>query len=63
MLDVVKNSLWVDVRAYTTAEVARNADARLVAPVVSELFVELIVKLRRDHTTLPDSSRTSWVIS
>ena len=38
--DVVKNSLWVDVRAYTTAEGARNADARLVAPVVSELPVE-----------------------
>ena len=39
-LDVVKNSLWVDVRAHTTAEGARNADARLVAPVVSELLVE-----------------------
>ena len=35
-LDVVKISLWVDVKAYTTAEGARNADARLVAPVVSE---------------------------
>ena len=29
-LDVVKNSLWVDAKAYTTAEEARNADARLV---------------------------------
>ena len=38
-LDVVKNSLCVDVRAYTTAEGARNADARAVAPVVSELSV------------------------
>ena len=33
-LDVVKNSLWLDATAYTTAEGARNADARLVAPVV-----------------------------
>ena len=38
-LDVVENSLWVDVKAYTTAERAPNADARLVAPVVSELPV------------------------
>ena len=36
-LDVVKKSLRVDVRAYTTAEGARNANARLIAPVVSEL--------------------------
>ena len=39
-LDVVKNSLWVNVIAYTKADEARNADARLVAPVVSELLVE-----------------------
>ena len=35
-LDVVKNSLWVDVTAHTTAEGADNVDARLVAPVASE---------------------------
>ena len=39
-LDVVKSSLWVDVRAYTTVDGARNADAKPVAPVVSELLVE-----------------------
>ena len=39
-LDVVKNSFWVDVRACRTAGGARNTDARLVAPVVSELLVE-----------------------
>ena len=39
-VDVEKNSLWVDVKACTTAEGARNADARLVATVVSELPVE-----------------------
>ena len=33
-LEVVKTSLWVDVRAYTVAEGARNADARFVAPLV-----------------------------
>ena len=35
-LDVVKDSLWVDVKAYTTAEGARNADARRVAQVVGK---------------------------
>ena len=33
-LDVVKNSLWVDAKAHTTFAGVRNADARLVAPVV-----------------------------
>ena len=36
-LDIVKNSLWVDADAYTTAEGALNADARFVAPVVDGL--------------------------
>ena len=36
-LDVVKNTLWVDAEAYTTAEGALNADARFVAPVVDGL--------------------------
>ena len=39
-LDVVKNSLWVDVRVCTTAEGARTTAARPVAPVVRELLVE-----------------------
>ena len=39
-LDVVKDSLWVDVKAYTTARGARNADARFVAPLVGKLTVE-----------------------
>ena len=34
--NVVQNSLWVDVRAYTTAQGTRIANARLVAPVVME---------------------------
>ena len=29
-LDVVKNSLWVDAKAFTTTEGGRNADARFV---------------------------------
>ena len=33
-LDIVKNTLWVDAKTYTTAEGALNADARFVAPVV-----------------------------
>ena len=36
-LDVVKNSLWVEAKAYTTAEGACNADARLVAPILDGL--------------------------
>ena len=40
-MDVVKNSFWVDAKAYTTIERARNADARLVAPVVDGLPEEL----------------------
>ena len=39
-LDVVKSSLRVDVKAHTTAEGARNADAVHIAPVVRELPVE-----------------------
>ena len=41
-LDVVKNSLVVDGYAYTTAEGARNAFARLVvvAPLASEFLAE-----------------------
>ena len=39
-LGAMKNCLWVDVRAYTTAEEARSTDARRVALVVSELLVE-----------------------
>ena len=37
---VVTNSFWVDTNAYKSIEGARNAEARLVAPVVSELPVE-----------------------
>ena len=40
-LDVVKKSLWVDAKAYTTIGGARSADARLVAPVVDGLLEEL----------------------
>ena len=40
-LDVVKNSLWVEAKAYTTMEEARNSDASLVAPVVHGLPEEL----------------------
>ena len=40
-LDVVKSSLRVYVKAHKTANEARNADARHVAPVLSELLVEL----------------------
>ena len=40
-LDVVKKPLWVDAKAYTTIEGVRNADARLVAPVVDGLPEEL----------------------
>ena len=36
-LDVVKNSLWVEAKAYTAAEGACNVDARLVAPVLDGL--------------------------
>ena len=43
-LDVVKNSLWLDATAYTTAEGARNADARLVAPLVDGLSEELLTR-------------------
>ena len=52
-LDVVKNPLWVDVRAYTTAERARNADARVIAPVVSELLVEPFSSLRPTTPSFP----------
>ena len=34
MLDVVKNSLWVDTEAYTTTAGALNADARFVELVM-----------------------------
>ena len=40
-LDVVKNSLLVDAKAYTTIEGARNADPRLVAKGVDGLPEEL----------------------
>ena len=49
-LDVVKNSLWLDATASTTAEGARNADARLVAPLVDGLSEEL---LSRSSPTTP----------
>ena len=45
-LDVVKNSLWVDATAYTTAEGALNADARFGAPVVHELPEETLKRSR-----------------
>ena len=42
-LDAVKDkfSVWVDANAFTTAEGGRNADSRLVAPVVDGLLEEL----------------------
>ena len=45
-----KNSHWLDATAYTMAEGARNADARLVAPVVDGLSEEL---LSRSSPTTP----------
>ena len=58
-LDVVKNSLWVDVQAYMTAEGARNADARLVAQVVDGLPEELPSSPGPTTPSFPDSSDSS----
>ena len=61
-LAFVNNSLWVDAKAYTTIEGARNADARLVAPVVDGLLEELPSS---SGPTTPsfETARTSWAIS
>ena len=58
-LDVVKNSLWVDAEAYTTAEGALNADARFVASVVDGLFEEPSSSSGPITRSFSDSSRAS----
>ena len=63
-LDIVKNSFWVDAKADTMAEGARNADARLVAPAVDGLPEELLSSSGPTpcFETARASRRSSWTV-
>ena len=58
-LAIVKNSLWVDAEAYTTAEGTLNADARFVALVRSTWHENCVQEARTVVDGLPEEPSSS----